>query len=260
MIKIFHTLIIAVAFAFGSSIAIAETITIVAASSIKFAMADIVSKFNAENRNDVVKAMYGSSGKFTMQIQNGAPFDMLFAADVDFPQMLNKKGLTSADPEVYAIGRLVIWSATTDATKLTLQKLSESAIRKVAIANPEFAPYGMRAKEALKSAGMWEKLQGKLVFGENIEHTAQMVSTGAADAGIIALSLALNPAMSKRGGYSLIDDGLHEPLAQAFVITKRAKHSVLARRFAAYVQTSESRKIMESYGFALPQKHHSSAR
>lgn len=260
MIKILHIIVIAVAFVFGASTAIAENITIVAASSIKFAMADIVSKFNAEHHNDEVKAIYGSSGKFTAQIQNGAPFDMFFAADVNFPQTLKKEGQTSADPVVYAIGRLVIWSSTTDATKLTLQKLSEPAIRKVAIANPEFAPYGMRAKEALKSAGMWEKLQGKLVFGENIEHTAQMVSTGAADAGIIALSLALNPAMSKQGGYSLIDDGLHEPLAQAFVITKRAKDSALARRFAAYVQTPESRKIMESYGFVLPKKHHSLAR
>ena len=255
MIKIFHTIVIAAVFALGASIAIAESITIVAASSIKFAMADIVSKFNAEHRNDEVKVIYGSSGKFTAQIQNGAPFDIFFSADVDFPQMLKKEGLTSADPVIYAFGRLVIWSSTTDATKLTLQQLSESAIRKVAIANPEFAPYGLRAKEALKSVGMWEKLQGKLVFGENIEHTAQMVSAGAADAGIIALSLAFNPTISKQGGYSLIDDGLHEPLAQAFVITKRAKNSALARRFAAYVQTPESRKIMESYGFVLPKKH-----
>lgn len=255
MAKIFHTLVIAIVFAFGASISTAENITVVAASSIKFAMADIVSKFNAEHHHDEVKAIYGSSGKFSAQIQNGAPFDIYFAADVGFPQTLKNEGLTSTDPVIYAIGRLVIWSSTTDATKLTLQKLSEPAIRKVAIANPEFAPYGMQAKEALKSTGMWEKLQGKLVFGENVEHTAQMVSTGAADAGIIALSLALNPTLSKRGGYSLIDDGLHEPLAQAFVITKRAKNSALARRFAAYVQTPESRKIMESYGFVLPKKH-----
>ncbi len=252
MIIFLRTIVIVLAL--SANTAIAENITIVAASSIKFAMADIVSKFNAEHHNDEVKAIYGSSGKFTAQIQNGAPFDMFFAADVNFPQTLKKEGQTSADPVVYAIGRLVIWSSTTDATKLTLKKLSESALRKVAIANPEHAPYGMRAKEAMKSAGVWEKIQGKLVFGENVEHTAQMVSTGAADAGIIPLSLVLNPAMVKQGGYSLIDVGLHEPLAQAFVITKRAKDSALARRFAAYFQTPESRKIMESYGFALPKK------
>ena len=254
MTKIFQTIVIAVVFAFSASISIAESITIVAASSIKFAMTDIVNKFNAEHHNDEVKTIYGASGKFAAQIQNGAPFDMFFAADVNFPQMLKKESLTSTNPVVYAIGRLVIWSSTTDATKLTLQKLSESTIRKVAIANPEHAPYGMRAKEAMKSAGVWEKIKDKLVFGENVEHTAQMVSTGAADAGIIPLSLALNPAMVKQGGYSLIDDGLHEPLAQAFVITKRAKDSALARRFAAYFQTPEARKIMESYGFALPKK------
>jgi molybdate transport system substrate-binding protein len=237
----------------SASTAMAENITIVAASSIKFAMTDIVSKFNAENRNDAVTAMYGSSGKFTTQIQNGAPFDMLFAADVNFPQMLQKEGLTSSGPVVYAIGRLVIWSSTTDATKLTLQKLSNANIRKVSIANTDIAPYGMRAKEALKSVGMWEKVQNKLVFGENIEHATQMVRTGAADAGIIALSLARNPTMSKQGGYSLIDSSLHGSLAQAFVITKRAKNSALARRFAAYVQTPESRNTIEKYGFVLPE-------
>jgi molybdate transport system substrate-binding protein len=254
MIKNFHTIVIAVALAFGSGIAMAETITIVAASSIKFAMTDIVNKFNAEHRNDEIKTIYGASGKFAAQIQNGAPFDIFFAADTNFPQMLKKERLTSTDPVVYAVGRLVIWSSTTDATKLTLQKLSESTIRKLAIANPEHAPYGMRAKEAMKSARVWEKIQSKLVFGENVEHTAQMVSTGAADAGLIPLSLALNPAMVKQGGYSLIDDGLHEPLAQAFVITKRAKDSALARRFAAYFQAPESRKIIESYGFVVPKK------
>ncbi|MFZ1766851.1 MAG: molybdate ABC transporter substrate-binding protein [Candidatus Nitrotoga sp.] len=254
MIKILHTLVIAITFAFGSSIAMAENITIVAASSIKFAMTDIVNKFNAIHRNDEVKTIYGASGKLTSQIQNGAPFDIFFAADTNFPQILKKEGLTSTDPVVYAVGRLVIWSSTTDATKLTLQKLSESTIRKLAIANPELAPYGMRAKEAMKSAGVWDKIKDKLVFGENVEHTAQMVSTGAADAGLIPLSLALNPAMVKQGGYSLIDDSLHEPLAQSFVITKRAKDSALARQFAAYFQTPESRKIVESYGFAVPKK------
>ncbi len=253
MVKILRIFVIAIAFSYTASAAMAENITIVAASSIKFAMTDIVSKFNAENHNDAVTAMYGSSGKFTTQIQNGAPFDMLFAADINFPQMLKKEGLTSSDPVIYAIGRLVIWSSTTDATKLTLQKLSNANIRKVSIANPDVAPYGMRAKEALKSVGMWEKIQSKLVFGENIEHATQMVRTGAADAGIIALSLARNPEMSKQGGYSLIDSSLHGSLAQAFVITKRAKDSALARRFAAYVQTPESRKTIEKYGFVLPE-------
>ncbi|WP_239185282.1 molybdate ABC transporter substrate-binding protein, partial [Candidatus Nitrotoga sp. HW29] len=230
MTKIFHTIVIAAAFAIGSGIAMAETITVVTASSMKFAMTDIVNKFNAEHRNDEVKTIYGASGKFTSQIQNGAPFDMFFAADTNFPQILKKEGLTSTDPVVYATGKLVIWSSTTDATKLTLQKLSEPAIRKLAIANPDLAPYGMRAKEAMNAARVWGKIKDKLVFGENVEHTAQMVSTGAADAGLIPLSLALNPAMVKQGGYSLIDDSLHQSLAQAFVITKRAKDSALARQ------------------------------
>lgn len=254
MTIILRAIAITIALALSANVAMAENITIVAAASIKNAMADIVSKFNAEHHNDYVKVIYGSSGKFTAQIRNGAPFDMLFAADVHFPKALKKEGLTSSDPVIYAIGRLAIWSSTTDATRLTLQKLSDPNIRKIAIANPDVAPYGMRAKEALKSAGMWEKLQTKLVFGENIEHAAQMAITGTADAGIIALSLARSLALSKRGTYSLIDDRLHESLAQAFVITKRAKDSALAQRFSSYVQEPGARKIMQGYGFVLPEK------
>ena len=238
----------------GPGIATAETITVATAASMKNAMTDIVHKFNAENQQDQVKAIYGSSGKFTAQIQNGAPFDMLFSADTNFPQALKKEGLTSSDPVVYAIGRLVIWSSTTDASKLTLQKLDDSNIRKVAIANPDVAPYGLRAREAMKAAGVWEKLQSKLVLGENIEHAAQMASSGAADAAIIALSQARIPAMAKLGAYSMIDERLHASLAQGFVITQRARNSALARKFAAYVQTPESRKILENYGFVLPGK------
>lgn len=255
MFKYLHAIVFAIVFLFCASTAMAETVTVAVAASMKNAMADIVSKFNAENHNDEIKPIYGSSGKFTTQIQNGAPFDMLFSADVNFPQILKKEGLTSSDPVIYAIGRLVIWSSTMDATRLTLQKLADPNIRTVAIANPDVAPYGKRAREAMKSAGVWEKIQGKLVYGENIEHTAQMASSGAADAAIIALSLARNPAMAKQGGYSMIEDRLHESLAQAFVITSRAKDSMLARRFAAYVQTPASRRIMESYGFVLPEKH-----
>ena len=250
-----RAIVITITLALSPNIAMAENITIAAAASIKNAMADIVSKFNAEHHNDYVKVIYGSSGKFTTQIQNGAPFDMLFSADTNFPQVLRKEGLTSSDPVIYAIGRLVIWSSTTDASKLTLQKLADLNIRKVAIANPDVAPYGMRAKEAMKAAGVWEKLQSKLVFGENIEHAAQMASSGAADVAIIALSQARIPAIAKQGAYSLIDDRLHESLAQAFVITKRAKDSALAQRFSSYVQESGARKIMQGYGFVLPEKH-----
>lgn len=238
----------------GPGIATAETITVATAASMKNAMTDIVHKFNAQNQHDQVKTIYGSSGKFTAQIQNGAPFDMLFSADTNFPQALKKEGLTSSDPVVYAIGRLVIWSSTTDASKLTLQKLDDSNIRKVAIANPDVAPYGLRAREAMKAAGVWEKLQSKLVLGENIEHAAQMASSAAADAAIIALSQARIPAMAKLGSYSMIDERLHASLQQAFVITQRARNSALARKFAAYVQTPESQKILESYGFVLPGK------
>ncbi|MBP0122984.1 MAG: molybdate ABC transporter substrate-binding protein, partial [Candidatus Nitrotoga sp.] len=141
-----------IVYALSLSIAMAEHITIAVAASMKPAMADIVRQFNARHPKDEVRAIYGSSGKLAAQIQSGAPFDMFFSADLTLPTALQKEGWGATDPVVYAVGRLVIWSSTTDATRLTLEKLAEPAMRKIAIANPARAPYGMRAKEALVSA------------------------------------------------------------------------------------------------------------
>ena len=238
--------------ALSLSVAMAEQITIAVAASMKPAMIDIVKQFNARHPKDEVRAIYGSSGKLAAQIQSGAPFDMFFSADLALPIALKKEGWGATDPVVYAVGRLVIWSSTTDATKLTLEKLAGPAMRKIAIANPARAPYGMRAKEALVSAGVWDKLQGRLVFGESVEHATHMVSTGAADAGIIALSSAQNPEILKQGGYHLIDEHDHQPLTQAFILTKRAKGNIIAQQFASHMQAPESKKILEGYGFTLP--------
>lgn len=232
----------------------AEKITVAAAADLKFAMDEIVTEFNKTNSTNKVEVIYGSSGKFHTQIQQGAPYDLYFSADIAFPRELAKHGMASSEVTPYAVGRVVLWSASMDASKLQLTSLAEPNINRIAIANPKHAPYGKRAEEALRSSGLWDKVEPKLVYGENIAHTAQFVQTGNAQVGIVALSLALNPDLSSKGGYWLIPDNLHQPLEQGFVITKKAAENKLAKQFADYMSASAARAIMTRYGFVLPEQ------
>lgn len=230
----------------------AETLTIVAASDLKFAMEEIVASFKASHSGGDVSVIYGSSGKFNTQIQQGAPFDIFFSADIGFAKALRAEGLAVAEPTLYAVGRIVLWSSTRDASKMNLKDLDDPKLAKIAIANPKHAPYGKRAEEALRAVGLWDKLQDKFVLGENIAQTAQYVQTGAADIGIIAQSLAVSRELASKGGYALIPDDLHSPLEQAYVITRQGGENPLAKTFARYMTSWDARRIMIRYGFALP--------
>lgn len=232
----------------------ADKITIAAAADLKFAMDEIVTEFKKNNSESIVEVVYGSSGKANTQIVQGAPFDMFFCADIKYPLDLHKKGLCATEVKTYAYGRIVLWSSTLDSSKLTLTNLTDPSISRIAIANPEHAPYGERAREALKSLGLWDKVEKKLVYGENIAQAAQFVVTGNVQVGIIALSIAQNPEMLKNGQYTFISDTLHEPLEQGYVILKRAADNKLASRFADFMETDLSRNIMKKYGFVLPDK------
>lgn len=235
-----------------ASAARAEKILIAAAADLKFALDEIAAEFRQNRPDDTIEIVYGSSGKFFTQIQQDAPYDLYFSADIGFPKQLAQNGFAASEVKPYAVGRIVLWSATLDASKLTLENLTDSSIKRIAIANPKHAPYGKRAEEALRSTGMWSAVEPKLVYGENIAHTAQFVQTGNAQIGIIALSLALNPELTRQGGYYLIPDTLHEPLAQGYIITKRAADNTLANRFIEYVDSKPARKVMTRYGFTLP--------
>lgn len=230
----------------------AEKITIAAAADLKFAMDEIVSTFKKTNPTDEVDVIYGSSGKFHTQVQQGAPYDLYFSADIGFPRELAKIGFAASEVMPYAFGRIVLWSTSMDATKMTLDSLTGPKITRIAIANQKHAPYGKRAEEALRASGLWEKVEPKLVYGENIAHTAQFVQTGNAQAGIIALALAVSPELANKGGYWLIPDNLHAPLEQGFVITKRAAGNALAKQFADYMGSKTARAVMTKYGFVLP--------
>ncbi|NTV49078.1 MAG: molybdate ABC transporter substrate-binding protein [Geobacteraceae bacterium] len=230
----------------------AEKITIAAAADLKFAMDEIVTAFKQSHVGNEVEVVYGSSGKFHTQIQQGAPYDLYFSADISYPRELAKIGMAASEVKPYAFGRIVLWSNSMDAAKMTMVSLTDPKISRIAIANPKHAPYGKRAEEALRTSGLWDKLQPKLVFGENIAHTAQFVQTGNAQVGIIALSLAVNSELANKGGYYLIPESLHKPLEQGYVITKRGAGKPLAKQFADYMGLKTARSVMTKYGFVLP--------
>jgi molybdate transport system substrate-binding protein len=239
---------------FGYSAWAAEPsrLTIAAAADLKFAMEEIARAFRKEHPEATLDLVTGSSGRFYEQIVQAAPFDLFFSADVKFPQQLKEQGLTASEVRLYARGRIVLWSAKMNAADMKLSDLAKPDITKIAIANPKHAPYGTRAEEALKKAGLWPKVEKKLVFGENVAQTAQLAETGAAEVGIIALSLAESPMLKPKGGYSLIPENLHSPLDQGYVILKRAEDNSSAKAFADFVSGEAGRTIFRRYGFVLP--------
>ncbi|HQS28095.1 MAG TPA: molybdate ABC transporter substrate-binding protein [Limnohabitans sp.] len=230
----------------------AEEILIAAAADLKFAMDEVIKDFKVANPSDKISVVYGSSGTFLLQIQNGAPYDLYFSADIDFPKKLQSMKLTSSEVKPYAFGRLVLWSNQVDASKMTLRDLVDKSISRIAIANPQHAPYGKRASEALQAVNAYDAVKEKLVLAENIGQASQWVKTGNAQVGIIALSLALSSEMQGQGKYSLIDEKLHQRLEQGFVITKHAEKSSLAKRFADNMSSMKTRSVMERYGFVIP--------
>jgi molybdate transport system substrate-binding protein len=229
-----------------------ELVRIAAAADLRYALDEIIELYRSENPEANLQVVYGSSGKMTTQIINGAPYDLFFSADISFPEKLKDEGLTATEPAVYAIGRIVLWSNTLDAGALTLVDLASDLITRIAIAQPAHAPYGLRAQEAMQAAGVWEAVQRKLVFAENIAHAAQMTQSGAAQVGIIALSLARFPDLATHD-HHLIDDSLHNPLTQGFVVTRRGGNKPDALKFAEFMATEPAHAVMRRYGFVMPE-------
>lgn len=233
-------------------------ITIAAAADLKFAMDELVTEFRANRSDIVVKATYGSSGNFFAQIQNRAPFDLYFSADVEYPRKLADAG-DALDTNIflYAFGRLVVWTPTNspvDAQKLGIQSLLAPPVKKIAIANPQHAPYGRAAVEAMKSLKVYQQTESRLVFGENIAQTAQFVQSGAADIGIIALSLAIAPQMRDAGRYWELPLDSYPRLEQGGIILKWTKEPQASRAFRDFALGPQGRKVLKRYGFSLPEK------
>ncbi len=228
----------------------AQTVKVAAAADLRYAMDEVVKEFKKTNSGSNIEVIYGSSGNAFAQISNGAPFDLYFSADIMYPQKLKDAGLTLSDPKLYAIGRIVLWSASLDVSR-GLSVLSGNQNIKIATANPEHAPYGQRSVESLKYYKLYEKVEKQLIFGENISQAAQFCLSGNAEAGLIALSLVLSPSMSNQGKYFLIDEKAHRPLEQAYVILNHAKGNKAAFAFSEFTSKPAARLIFEKYGFTL---------
>jgi len=223
---------------------------IAAASDLKFALDSVVDVFKKNHPGSRVDVTYGSSGKLYEQISHTAPFDLFFSADIEYPRNLKKSGIAISEVEMYGIGHVVLWSKKLDPNAAGMNTLTDNRVAKIAIANPQHAPYGRRAEESLIHYKLYDKVKDKLVFGENISQTAQFVTTGAADVGIIALSLALSPTMKKENGkYYLIPASAHKPLEQGFVILKNAEKNSLALTFKNFMSGKEATEILRYFGF-----------
>lgn len=232
-----------------------EPPTVAAAADLKFALEEVAIQFKKETGKEV-KLAFGSSGNFRRQIAQSAPFQMFMSADEGFVLDLAKEGFALDEGALYAVGRIVIIAphgsplAVDDQLEGLKKALADGTLQKFAIAAPDHAPYGARAKEALEHLGLWEGIQSKLIFGENVAQTAQFATSGSAQGGIIAYSLALAPEMSKLGNYALIPEDWHSPLKQRMALLKGAGET--AKAFYAYVQTPPARAVFKKFGFVLP--------
>jgi len=235
----------------------ADAPAIAAAADLKFALVEIAKAFESDTGRSL-KLSFGSSGNFTQQIEQGAPFELFLSADENFIYRLADKGLTADRGALYAIGRVVLFAPHGSPLKVDGQfadlksTLADGRLKRFAIANPEHAPYGRAARAALQHAGLWEAIQAKLVLGENAGQATQFAAAGSSQGGIVPLSLSKAPEVAKLGSFALIPAEWHatEPLRQRMALTKKAGDT--ARAFYDYVQKPAARAVFVRYGFVLP--------
>lgn len=228
---------------------------VAAASDLQFALTEVAEAFKSQTSKSV-RLTFGSSGNFARQIRQNAPYQVFFSANEDFIKDLARDGFMRDAGELYAIGRIVLIVPKgsllkADGTLADLKAaIADGRLKKFAIANPEHAPYGIRAEEALKSAAIWDAIKPKLVFGENVSQAAQFATSADTQGGIIAYSLALAPKVAALGSYDLIPAEMHKPLRQSMGLTKTAGATAIA--FYAFAKTPAARTIFRKFGFVLP--------
>lgn len=226
-----------------------QEITVAAASDLTNAFNELGREFEATNKIKVV-FVYGSTGLLTRQIENGAPMDIFAAANVSYIDQLAQEGLIVPDTkQIYARGRITLWTTADSPLKIeTVADLARPEVKRIAIANPDHAPYGLAAQQALQRAGIWDAVKPKLVYGDNIRQTLQYGETGNVDVAIVALSLS----QQSKGRWVLLPDQLHDPIDQALAVIKTTHNEAAARAFANFVSGPRGREILEKYGFAFP--------
>ncbi len=230
-------------------------LTIAAAADLKFALDELVKDYRGAHPEVEISVTYGSSGNFFAQLENQAPFDLYFSADIDYPRKLAAAGHALDDVFLYAVGRIVIWVPSTskiDVEKLGIESLADATVKKIAVANPQHAPYGRAAVASLKSLRAFDSAEPKLVYGENIAQTAQFIESGSADIGVIALSLAVAPQMKDKGRYYELPLESYPKMEQGGMIVKWTKNAEAARSFRDFVLNDKGRDLLKRYGFFLP--------
>jgi len=243
----------------GISIPRAESadreINVAAAADLSSALQEVANNYE-KHTGVIVKLSFGASGALTQQIQNGAPFDVFFSADMDYPGQLIAGGQAeSATLYRYAVGRLVLWvprDSPLDVGNKGMDVLLDPSVKKISIANPQHAPYGRAAVAALKHYGLYEKVTGQLVLGENVSQAAQFVESGNAQAGFVALAYAIAPAMQDKGKYWMVPAEAYPPLDQGAVLISRSPRRQDAAAFLEYIKTAEVAALLRRYGFSLP--------
>jgi len=231
-------------------------IIVAAAADLNAALTEIAADYE-KSGGGTVRLSFGSSGNLFNQIQNGAPFDVFFSADLDYPEKLIEAGLAEkASLYPYAVGQLVLW--VTASSSLDLHRgmniLLDPSVKKISLANPEHAPYGRAAVAALRHFGLYEKVSDRFVFGENVSQAAQFVESGNAQAGFVALSHAMAPGMREKGRYWIIPSDAYPALQQAAVILSHSSKKAEAAAFLQYIQEPEAIGVLRHYGFSVPEE------
>lgn len=230
-----------------------DTVTLIvsAAADLTPAFQELGAQFTQETGINLA-FNFGSTGQLAQQIEQGAPVDVFAAANRAFVDDLRAAGLVLPDTvALYARGRLTLWTRADSPLKFeTIQDVAQDGVQRIAIANPEHAPYGVAAREALQTAGLWQAVQPRLILGENVAQTLQYAATGNVDVALVALSLSI--AAGDEGRWALLPETLHNPIDQALAVVSRTAHPDAARQFAAYVNSPAGRAVMRRYGFVLP--------
>jgi molybdate transport system substrate-binding protein len=234
-----------------------RVVRIAAAADLRFALEAVAAKLRTATPDLDVQVTYGSSGTFFAQIVNGAPFDLFMSADGEYPRDLAARGLTVAGSEFrYAVGRLVIWvpsASRFDVERAGMQVLRDPGVRHISIANPEHAPYGRAAESAMRRLGVYDRAKDKLVLGENVSQALQFVESGSAEVGIVALSLAIAPAVRPTGRFWIVPVEAYPRIDQAGVILRAAADLDAARQVRSFLLGESARAILKQYGFYLPE-------
>lgn len=232
---------------------LAAELTVAVAANVQYTFEELKTAFEQET-GITVKTVIGSSGKFTAQIENGAPFDVFISADMEYPQTLEKEGLTYNSTKAYAFGTLVLWSLTGVNLSDGVAALKAGMVKKIALPNPKTAPYGRQAVNALKYYNIYVDVQPKLVYGETIAQANQFITTKAVDAGFTSKSTVLAPNMLGRGQWVEIDKEAYEPIEQGIVILKHAGNGNLAdaQKLFDFMFTEKAKEIFVKYGYLVP--------